>query len=66
VLVGWVEADLGIGFQRHRDLVAHELLEGLAGGTPDHLTDQMSVVDGVVAGRRSRRPPRFLACQVLG
>ena len=45
-------ADLDVGTERFRDLVADELLERLTGGTPDHLADQVTVVDHVIAGGR--------------
>src|SRR4051812_37517281 len=61
-----LRADLNIGAERRRDLVAHELFECLAGRPPDHLADRMAVVDRVITGRSSGWPPRCLTREMAG
>ena len=53
-------ADLEIGAERAGDLVAHEVLQRLTGHAAQHLADEMAVVEGVIARRRARLPPRRL------
>ena len=56
-------ADLEVGTERARDLVADELLERFAGDPAEHLADQVAVGEGVIARRGARLPPRRLSAR---
>ena len=54
------QPDVEVGAERAGDLVGEEPAERPAGDPADHLADQVALVDGVVARRRARLPPRLL------
>ena len=65
VVLGGREADVEVGAERARDLVAEEGADRAAVDAPQDLALDVALGHGVVARRRTRFPPRRLGGQAL-